>query len=752
MRELPPEEDALSIVAQEAPSEAEPAHRLLGLTDEEYRSILDLLGREPTPAELAVYSVMWSEHCSYKSSRVHLGRLPTEAPWVVMGPGENAGVVDLGNGWCAALRIESHNHPSFVEPFQGAATGVGGIIRDILTVGARPVALWDQIRFGPIDHDRSRYLFGGVVSGIAWYGNAVGVPTVGGETAFAETYSANPLVNVMCLGLLPRDRVVRATAGNPGNVAVLLGAPTGRDGIGGASILASAGFDATSESKRPSVQVGDPLQGKKLIEACLELYERGLVVGIQDLGAGGISCAASETAARAGVGVELDLDRVHVREEGMDPAELLISESQERMLAFVVPERVEEVLEVARRWEVDASVVGRVVAGDRVVARHHGRVVLDLPAASLTDGAPAYRRPYGEPQWMEDLWSNTLSMVRPPRLGDALLRLLDDPSVASARWVYEQYDHMLFLDTVVGPGADASLTRVDRAGLVVSTDGNGRVCYLDPRRGAARLVWEAAANLATLGARPLAVVDNLNFGNPEDPDVMWQFVETVQGLAEACTQLGVPVVGGNVSFYNETEGKSIHPTPVVGMLGIVDPLPERIPRWEDVEEGDELWIVGSDPTPNLAGSAFEQAVFGHVGGRPASTNPTRGNSVLGLVRRLVAEGVPVALHDVSDGGLLVAVAELCIAACIGVGLSYSDWRALFSEDPHRIVAVVSPADSHRLVDAARRHGVEINRLGTFEGDSILLEGPDGREAVSLEEASATYLGAIPRRMATSHAT
>ncbi|HSL25757.1 MAG TPA: phosphoribosylformylglycinamidine synthase subunit PurL, partial [Acidimicrobiia bacterium] len=518
-------------VEEETESDPAPVHRLLGLTDAEYREIVTTLGRQPRPAELAMYSVMWSEHCSYKSSRLHLRRFPTAAPWVVVGPGENAGVVDIGDGWLAALRIESHNHPSFIEPFQGAATGVGGILRDVFTMGARPIALWDSLRFGPLDQPRNRYLFKGVVAGIAGYGNAVGVPTVGGEIGFAEHYSSNPLVNVMCLGLLRHDQLVLANAGPVGTRAVLLGAGTGRDGIGGASVLASASFAAEAAHMRPAVQVGDPFEEKKLIEACLEMYERKLVVGVQDLGAAGLSCAASEPAARAQVGIELDLDRVHVREPGMTAAELLMSESQERMMAFVHPTNVDQVLEVAAKWEISASVVGTVIAGGQVRVFQGSELVAEVPARSLTEDAPRYDRPMGEPGWMEDLWANTVKFVAQPAIATSLLQMLSEPELGAKSWAYEQYDHMLFLNTVVGPGHDATLLRVkgtDR-GLALTTDGNGRLCYLDPRRGAARLVYEAALNVAVVGAEPLAVVDNLNFGNPEKPEVMWQFRETVEG-------------------------------------------------------------------------------------------------------------------------------------------------------------------------------------------------------------------------------
>ena len=728
--------------------DSSPAHRVLGLSDEELADIFKRLGREPSVAELAMFSVMWSEHCSYKSSRAHLGRLPSTAPWVVVGPGENAGVVDLGDGWLAALRIESHNHPSFVEPHQGAATGVGGILRDVFTMGARPVALWDSIRFGPLDDPLNRYLFTGVVDGIAAYGNAVGVPTVGGEVAFEECYSGNPLVNVMCLGVMRRDQLVLGTAGSPGSVAVLLGASTGRDGIGGASVLASTGFDEDSGSKRPSVQVGDPFEEKKLIEACLELYRRRLVVGVQDLGAAGLSCAAAEPAARAGVGLDLDLDRVHVRERGMTAAELLMSESQERMMAFVLPERVPEVLEVAARWEIDASVVGTVRAGGMVRVSHGGEVVAEVPAESLATG-PRYVRPAGEPWWLEDRWGSNYRYLRPPDPAEALLALLDEPAIADRSWVYEQYDHMLFLDTAVGPGHGATLLALGETGkgVAVSVDGNGRLCALDPRRGAARLVYEAALNVAMVGARPLAVVDNLNFGNPERSEVMWQFIETIEGIATACEALAIPVVGGNVSFYNETDGQDIDPTPVVGLLGIVEPLPSSPPRLDKASEGMELWLLGPPAGRGLAGSSLEKVLFGHVGGRPTAPDPTAARAVVALARRLADSGFASVLQDVSDGGLGTAVAEVCIRSSIGTTVECPDFESLFSEDPHRFVAAITPGYGDALAAAAGEMGVAASRIGRFGGDAIALQVGSSVSAIPLETAIRTWRDAIPRRLA-----
>lgn len=714
---------------------SEPVHRQLGMTDDEYSSVIAILDREPRPAELAMYSVMWSEHCSYKSSRAWLGRFPTEAPWVVVGPGENAGVVDLGDGWLAAFRIESHNHPSFVEPYQGAATGVGGILRDIFTMGARPIAVWDPIRFGSLDDPKNRYLFSGVVSGIAGYGNAVGVPTLGGEVEFDDVYAKNPLVNVMALGLLQRENLVLSAASGEGNIAVLLGASTGRDGIGGASILASASFDAASAEKRPSVQVGDPFEEKKLIEACLELYERGLVVGIQDLGAAGISCATSESAANGGMGMDVDLDHVHVREHGMTPGEILMSESQERMLAVVTPDDLEEVLALASKWEIEASAIGTVTKGPLLRVRHNGELVAELPAASLSEDAPLHRRPVARPEYIDEAWEATVELA----LDDVpavLLELLDDPALGDASWIYQQYDHQLFLNTVVEPGHDGSLLRIKGTskGIAVSTDGNGRRCYLDPKAGAARLVYEAALNVAVTGAKPLAVVDNLNFGNPEKPGVMWQFTEAVEGMSEACEALGIPVVGGNVSFYNATDGVDIFPTPVVGMLGLADPMPTAPPRLDRATAGMELWLIGGlEGEPDLAGSAVGRVLGAPHVGRPRAPDSALAVSVTEAAARL-AHSVPV-LHDIGRGGLAVAVAEICIRSAVGCELVDLPAATYFEESPHRVLVAVE-ADAPFDAPNAKR-------LGVFGGDDLII-GSHG--AIAVSAAAETWRNAIPRRL------
>ena len=707
------------------------------MTDEEYDAVVDILDRSPKDAELAMYSVMWSEHCSYKSSRAWLGRFRSDYPWVVLGPGENAGVVDLGDGWLAALRIESHNHPSFVEPYQGAATGVGGILRDIFTMGARPVAVWDPLRFGPLDDAHNRYLFNGVVSGIAGYGNAVGVPTLGGEVEFGARFSSNPLVNVMALGLMREEQLVTRAAATPGDIAILLGASTGRDGIGGASILASVAFDETSGAKRPSVQVGDAFEEKKLIEACLELYDDGLVAAIQDLGAAGISGATAESAAAGGMGMDIDLDAVPLREPGMTAGEILTSESQERMLAIVEPDNVAAVLAIAGKWDINASTIGTITEGGALRVSHNGGTVAAVPAASLSEDAPRYERPRTAPDDLEAIWSDAPSLPDAVDVGATLLRLLDDPALGDRSWIYQQYDHMLFLQTVVEPGHDASLLRIKdtEKGLAVSTDGDAPRCSLDPRRGAQRVVCEAALNVAVTGARPHALVDNLNFGNPEKPEIMWQFVETVEGIAAACEALEVPVVGGNVSFYNETDGVDIDPTPVVGMLGFCDPMPERAPRLDRAEAGMEVWVIGAEAGEDFAGSAYARLVLDHCRGRPAPVDIESAGMLVGHATRLAYE-LPV-LHDLSAGGLAVAITEICIRSNVGVRLEGCDWTLLLDEAPSRVVAIVPPGIDLGVTD------LPVRRIGVMGGDRIDFSS---NGSVALTDVAHVWREAIPRRM------
>jgi phosphoribosylformylglycinamidine synthase II len=712
-----------------------PLHVRLGLTDDEAERICSILGREPNRLELAMYAVMWSEHCSYKSSRHHLRRLPSEGSGVLAGPGENAGVLDVGGGVAVAVRIESHNHPSAVEPRQGAATGVGGIVRDVLAVGARPMALLDSLRFGPLEDPRNRYLLEGVVAGISAYGNSVGVPTVGGELELAGGFAGNPLVNVMCLGLLPSEGLVRARASGVGNLAVLLGAPTGRDGIGGVSVLASSGFGPEpGPDMRPSVQVGDPFEEKRLIEACLELVELGVVVGLQDLGGAGLTCAASETAARAGLGMDLDLSAVPLREPGMEPFEVMTSESQERMLAIVAPGDLDQVLAVCRRWEVSAAPVGRVTPPEegvgrlRVLERAGGPVLADVPAASLSDGAPCYDRPASPPA------SPPPEGRRRPagaeELRRALACMLGAPDLADRGWVASQYDHQLFLNTVVGPGGDAAVLRLAApglpeapGGLAVSVDGNSRWCATDPRAGTQMVLAEATLNVACAGARPVAVVDCLNLGNPEHPEVMWQLAGVVDGLAEGCRALGLPVVGGNVSLYNETAGRDIAPTPVVGVVGVIERL-ERPPPRPGLLPGRHVVVLGP-PAGSLAGSRRAAAT-----GRPSRlprVDFAGHRRVLELVADLCRPTGPPGLvegvHDVSDGGLALALAEMALASGVGVRarLPRGDPEAqLFSESASRVL-VCTPA-AEQVLARASRAGVAAFVLGRAGGDRLAFDG------------------------------
>lgn len=706
-----------------------PLHRSLGLTDQEAESIEEILNRPPNHLELAMYAVMWSEHCSYKSSRMHLRRLPTEAPWVLVGPGENAGVVDVGDGIAAAIRIESHNHPSAIEPYQGAATGVGGILRDIFTMGARPIAVMDSLRFGLPSDPRSRWIAEGVVSGISGYGNAVGVPTVGGETVFDETYSGNPLVNVLCLGLMPADRLVLGQASGEGNLAVLLGASTGRDGIGGVSVLASASFGDEEEEaeKRPSVQVGDPFEEKRLIEACLALLDAGLVVGIQDLGGAGLTCATSETASRGGAGMDVDVAAVPRREPGMEPFEVLTSESQERMLAIVSPDGLEDVLAICDRWDVQASVVGRVTGGGqlRVHDGIDGPVLAELPAASLHEDAPLYDRPRHPPDDWEAARADTADLLPPPAdLAADLLDLLANPS-----WVYRQYDHMLFCNTVVGPGGDATVLRLKHPStgadtgraLALTTDGNNRWCSVDPRAGTALSVAESVLNLACVGARPVALVNCLNFGNPEHPEVMWQFSEAVDGMAEACEAFGIPVVGGNVSLYNESNGHNIDPTPVIGLLGLIDSL-TRIPPGLAWRDGDRVIVLG-EAGAGLSGSLWAAATAGHKRGRLSDLDYEQHRRVAGLVAGLVADNRLSAVHDVSSGGLGVALAEMAAVSGVGfTGARIHDHVELFTEAPSRVVAAVDPELLPEVEAAAAATGVSVARIGLAAGDRFAVKG------------------------------
>jgi len=749
-------------------------HRALGLSDDEFDGIKTVLGREPNHLELALFGVMWSEHCSYKSSRLHLRRLPTEAPHVLVGPGENAGVIDAGDGIAVAIRIESHNHPSAIEPYQGAATGVGGILRDVFTMGARPLAVMDPLFFGELTDARQRWLVEGVVSGISGYGNSVGVPTIGGELTFDDCYSSNPLVNVLCVGALPKERLVLGVASGVGNLAVLLGSSTGRDGIGGVSVLASAGFSGADgaasidDAKRPSVQVGDPYEEKRLIEACLALLDDHLVVGIQDLGGAGLVCATSETAARGGVGMDVDVTAVPLRQLGMAPYEIMTSESQERMLAIITPENLDAVTALCEKWEVRASVVGRVVEpvtlGDgttqgmlRIRNGFEGEILADVPASALADDAPLYDRPRQRPADLDDVRADDPTFDEPiGSPSEDLLDLLVDPL-----WVHRQYDTQLFLNTVVGPGRDAALLRLagpglpdSKRGIALSTDSNPRWCALDPRIGTALTVIEGVANLACVGAKAKAVVNCLNFGNPEHSDVMWQLSESIDGMAEACVSLELPVIGGNVSLYNESGGSDIDPTPVMGLLGVVDELVAPPPGW-NWGKGDVLVLVGERRADGERPYPLGGSRWATKRGRRGGVIEDIDHAALSLTLDFVVAEIATicagnasdvtAVHDVGGGGLAGALAEMVAATGLGADVVELEGHAeLFSEFPGRFVMATSDVEAFQA--RARSAGVPTSRLGTVGGESLrvgsMIDLPVTRIAARRRDALEDALGAL----------
>ncbi len=708
-----------------------------GLSDDEYKKILDILGREPNLTELGLFSVMWSEHCSYKSSRVHLKKLPTTGPRVVQGPGENAGVVDIGDGLVAVFKMESHNHPSYIEPYQGAATGVGGILRDIFTMGARPVALLDSLRFGALDRPKNRHLFRGVVAGIAGYGNCMGVPTIGGETVFNEIYSQNPLVNVFCLGIAKKDKIFKGQAAGVGNPVIYIGSKTGRDGIHGAT-MASDTFDESSESKRPTVQVGDPFTEKLLLEACLELMEQDLLVGIQDMGAAGLTSSSCEMAARAGNGIELDLTQVPRREPGMTAYEVMLSESQERMLLVAKAGKEEEVLKVCRKWDVDAAVVGRVTGDGFVRVRDEGPnkttvVVAEVPAKALADEGPRYQRPNAPPGFQELLQSLNLDALPDLPLKqdptELLLGLLASPTIASKAWVFRQFDHMVRTNTVVRPGSDAAVIRIKGTtkALAMTADGNGRYCLLNPYIGASIAVAEAARNLVCSGAEPIGLTDCLNFGNPERPDIMWQFMLAIEGIRDACETLSIPVVSGNVSLYNETNGLSIYPTPIIGMVGLIDPA-ERVTMQWFKQEGDAIILLGAT-LDDLGGTEYLQVHHAREQGSPPALLLETEKALQVCVLQLIREGLVQSAHDCSDGGLAVALAECSLShptAPLGAVVELTPNRLrrdslLFGESQSRVVLSVTPAQTERVLTLAQDAGVPAATIGRVGGSRLVIE-------------------------------
>jgi phosphoribosylformylglycinamidine synthase II len=723
---------------------SEAKHRELGLTDSEWEAIRESLGRTPNDLELAMYSLLWSEHCAYKHSKRLLGLLPTDGPRVLMGPGENAGAVDVGDGWAIAFKVESHNHPSAVEPFQGAATGVGGILRDVFALGARPICVLDSLRFGELDSERSRYLFERVVAGIGQYGNSIGVPTVGGEVYFEPPYEQNVLVNAMCVGLARSEGLVRSAATGVGNAVVLLGASTGRDGIGGASVLASADLEESDE-KRPSVQIGDPFEEEKLMECCLELLERGLLVSLQDLGAAGLTSSSAEMASKGGVGIDIDVARVPLREPDLEPWEVMISESQERMLAVVEPGRVGEALEICARWQTGAAAIGEVTDTGRLRVLAGGEVVGDLPVSSLVDDCPLYDLAPQQPEsW---LYGNSASLPLDSGAGSILLALLASPDVASKRWAFEQYDSIVGSRTVRRPeAADAAVLQLDEAGkgIAAAIDGNGRRVACDPYRGAIEAVLECAANLACGGAEPLGVTTCLNFGNPERPDIAWQLTRVVEGMAAACRELDVPVVGGNVSLYNESPQGPIYPTPVIGMVGDL-PAPERACGIAFRRRGDAIALVGPF-APSLAGSELAK-LRGDLGPGLPAVEIGRVRGATEFVRRAVRAGRIHTAHDVSDGGLACALAECAIAGRIGALVDLdplvelrgaSGEACLFGEGPGGFLISGPPAELEALSAEGRSEGVDVLAIGQTGGDRIDLSAAEVELTLSLAEATSAW--------------
>ncbi|MDI6912042.1 phosphoribosylformylglycinamidine synthase subunit PurL [Nocardioides sp.] len=727
----------------------------LGLKSDEYARIREILGRRPTSSELAMYSVMWSEHCSYKSSKVHLKQFSEladvlarqEAPTgrLLAGIGENAGVVDIGHGYAVTFKIESHNHPSYVEPYQGAATGVGGIVRDILAMGARPVAVMDPLRFGPLDAEDTHRVLPGIVAGVGGYGNCLGLPNIGGEAVFDETYLGNPLVNALCVGVLRHEDLHLAKASGVGNQVILYGARTGGDGIGGVSVLASETFDADGPAKRPSVQVGDPFMEKLLIECTLEIFAAGLVAGIQDLGGAGLSCATSELASAGDGGMHVELDRVPLRDSTLAPEEILMSESQERMMAVVEPGDVDAFLAICAKWDVEAVVVGEVTDTGRLQIDWHGERVVDVPPRSVAHDGPTYHRPFQRPAWQDDLQADAAESLPRPGSGEelrkTLLTLVASPNLCDKSWITDQYDRYVRGNTVLAQPSDSGMVRVDEEsnlGVSVATDCNGRFALLDPYAGAQLALAEAYRNVATGGATPLAISDCLNFGSPEDPAVMWQFAEACRGLKDGCLELGIPVTGGNVSLYNQTGETAILPTPVVAVLGVIEDVTRRTPSaWST--GGERVFLLG-ETREELSGSEWAHVVHGHLGGLPPLLDLEAERTLAELLHEAV--GLISSAHDLSDGGLAQALVEGALRHGVGVAVEVpgDPFVGLFSESPGRVVVTVPDGDAERLVELAESHGVELTALGVTGGDTLVVEG---QFEVPLEDLRAAWTATLP---------
>ena len=721
-----------------------------GLTGEEYERIVKALGREPTLTELGIFSVMWSEHCSYKSSRVHLKTLPTTGKRVLQGPGENAGAVDIGDGLAAVFKIESHNHPSFIEPYQGAATGVGGIIRDIFTMGARPVALLNSLRFGSLDEPLVRRNVEGVVAGIAGYGNSIGIPTVGGEIDFDETYTGNPLVNVFCLGISRADEIIKGTASGAGNPVYYVGTKTGRDGIHGAT-MASAEFDDKSAEKRPAVQVGDPFMEKLLLEACLEVMQTDTLVGIQDMGAAGLTSSSCEMASRGGAGVEIDVSLVPQRESGMTAYEIMLSESQERMLMVVKKGREQDVERIFEKWDLHADRIGEVTTDGRVRIKERGTVVAEIPATALTDDAPKYNRPMAEPEYLREAQQLSIAELgAPARPAEIFAKLLASPNVASKRWVYRQYDHMVRTNTVQMPGMGAGVVRIKgtKRALALSVDCNSRFVYLDPSLGAQLAVAEAARNVACAGGQPIGATNCLNFGNPQRPEIMWQFAKAVEGMGAACRALDIPITGGNVSLYNETDGSSVLPTPTLGVVGLIEDASHVVSR--AFKAADDVIVLLGESKAELGGSEYLKTMHGLVRGVPPALDLKREAALQALLVAGAASGIIRSAHDCAEGGLAVTVAEACFGTGLGAVVdvnsvsggpeAFAAVNTLFSESASRVVVSVALAKVADLLALASRHGISATRIGSVGGNAVRI-AIDGVTAIDAPLADAERIWA-----------
>ncbi|KAF0847985.1 phosphoribosylformylglycinamidine synthase subunit PurL [Nocardia caishijiensis] len=751
-----------TVATAAATPDAPQPYKELGLKDDEYARIKEILGRRPTDAELAMYSVMWSEHCSYKSSKVHLryfGETTTDEMKASMlaGIGENAGVVDIGDGWAVTFKVESHNHPSYVEPYQGAATGVGGIVRDIMAMGARPIAVMDQLRFGAADAPDTRRVVDGVVRGVGGYGNSLGLPNVGGETVFDASYQGNPLVNALCAGAMRVEDLHLAFASGAGNKIILFGARTGLDGIGGVSVLASDSFSGdesgTGRKKLPAVQVGDPFTEKVLIECCLDLYKAGLVVGIQDLGGAGLSCATSELAAAGDGGMHIDLTKVPLRAAHMTPAEILSSESQERMCAVVTPENVDAFMAVCKKWDVLATVIGEVTDGDHLVISWHGETVVDVPPRTVAHEGPVYERPVRRPDTQDALIADTTANLTRPKTADelreTLLTLLASPQLCSRKWITEQYDRYVRGNTVLAEHADAGVVRIDETsgrGIALATDASGRYTKLDPYTGAQLALAEAYRNVATTGATPKAVTNCLNFGSPEDPGVMWQFQQAVRGLADGCAALGIPVTGGNVSFYNQTGKDAILPTPVVGVLGVIDDVHRRIPTGLGLEPGESLILLG-ETHDELDGSIWSQVVHDHLGGVPPKVDLAREKLLSEVLVSGSRDGMISAAHDLSEGGLAQTVVEAALAGETGCRIVLPEgsdpFVQLFSESAGRVLVAVPRSEETRFTKMCDARQLPWVRIGVVDQGSDSVE-VQGQFSVTLEELREVFEGTLPK--------